>query len=273
MSTIVTREVGGTAVNRLLTNAEIDNNFINLNDGKQEALSKDASNGYSGLTLFKINFRNALNTFTNYFTNATTASRTYTFPDKDITVAGLSDITTYTHPANHPASIITQDATNRFVTDTEKTAWNAKQAAITMGANVATFLGTPSSTNLIAAVADETGSGRLVFNVAPTITGLRETRVALVANEIDLTAGTFFTRTITATTAFTLINIPVTGTLTSFVIELTNGGAATVLWWSAIKWPGGSAPALTAVGRDVLGFYTHDAGATWTGVFFGRDVK
>ncbi|WP_141500977.1 hypothetical protein [Paenibacillus luteus] len=32
----------------------------------------------------------------------------------------------YTHPANHPPSIITQDASNRFVTDTEKATWNAK---------------------------------------------------------------------------------------------------------------------------------------------------
>lgn len=38
--------------------------------------------------------------------------------------------TNYVHPANHPASIITQDASNRFVTDTEKTSWNAKQAAL-----------------------------------------------------------------------------------------------------------------------------------------------
>ena len=32
----------------------------------------------------------------------------------------------YTHPANHPASVITQDATNRFVSDTEKSKWNGK---------------------------------------------------------------------------------------------------------------------------------------------------
>ena len=30
----------------------------------------------------------------------------------------------YAHPANHPASIITQDSSNRFVTDAEKTTWN-----------------------------------------------------------------------------------------------------------------------------------------------------
>lgn len=29
----------------------------------------------------------------------------------------------YTHPANHPPSIITQDTSNRFVTDAEKTTW------------------------------------------------------------------------------------------------------------------------------------------------------
>ena len=32
----------------------------------------------------------------------------------------------YEHPANHPASIITQDATHRFVTDAEKATWNGK---------------------------------------------------------------------------------------------------------------------------------------------------
>ena len=56
--------------------------------------SKDALNGYVGLTLYKINFKNAANTFTNFLTNATTASRTYTFPDKDLTVAGLTDFAT-----------------------------------------------------------------------------------------------------------------------------------------------------------------------------------
>ena len=32
----------------------------------------------------------------------------------------------YTHPSTHAASMITQDATHRFVTDTEKSTWNAK---------------------------------------------------------------------------------------------------------------------------------------------------
>jgi hypothetical protein len=40
-----------------------------------------------------------------------------------------------------------------------------------LGTGVATFLATPSSTNLAAAVTDETGSGALVFGTNPTITG------------------------------------------------------------------------------------------------------
>lgn len=62
-------------------------------DAKEVLASKDATGGYAGLTLFKINFKNAANTITNFFNNSTTAARTYTFPDKDITVAGLVDIT------------------------------------------------------------------------------------------------------------------------------------------------------------------------------------
>ena len=44
-------------------------------------------------------------------------------------------------------------------------------ATQTLGAGVATFLNTPSSANLIAAVTDETGTGNLVFSSSPTFTG------------------------------------------------------------------------------------------------------
>ncbi|GFZ32565.1 hypothetical protein CSC2_30910 [Clostridium zeae] len=48
----------------------------------------------------------------------------------DITTSGkiitINNTYSYTHPANHPPSIITQDASNRFVTDTEKASWNSR---------------------------------------------------------------------------------------------------------------------------------------------------
>ena len=43
----------------------------------------------------------------------------------------------YVHPSNHPATMITQDATHRFVTDTEKNTWNGKAstAVVSTSAN------------------------------------------------------------------------------------------------------------------------------------------
>src|SRR5699024_10107788 len=40
--------------------------------------------------------------------------------------AKLDGLNNYIHPSSHPASMITEDATHRFATDTEKATWNAK---------------------------------------------------------------------------------------------------------------------------------------------------
>lgn len=63
----------------------------------EKVANKDATGGYVGLTLFKINFKNVANTFTSFFTNANTAARTYTFQDKDGTIADLADVTAATN--------------------------------------------------------------------------------------------------------------------------------------------------------------------------------
>ncbi len=55
---------------------------------------KDAADGVPGLTALKLNLKNAAGTFVNWFTSATTAVRTWTMPDKDGTVAVLSDFAT-----------------------------------------------------------------------------------------------------------------------------------------------------------------------------------
>ena len=61
--------------------------------GTELTSHKDASGGYAGLTLFKINFKNALNTVTSFFTNANTTARTYTFQDRDGIIADNTDLT------------------------------------------------------------------------------------------------------------------------------------------------------------------------------------
>ena len=49
--------------------------------------------------------------------------------DKDKLDGIAENANNYIHPTNHPASIVTQDANNRFVTDTLITAWNGKANA------------------------------------------------------------------------------------------------------------------------------------------------
>ena len=56
------------------------------------ALDKDASGGVPGLTGLAINFMNALGTIKSFFTNANTAARTYTFQDRDGTIADDTDL-------------------------------------------------------------------------------------------------------------------------------------------------------------------------------------
>ena len=48
---------------------------------------------------------------------------------------------------------------------------NGGTGITSFGAGIATFLGTPSSANLAAALTDETGTGANVFAVSPTLTG------------------------------------------------------------------------------------------------------
>ena len=65
----------------------------------------------------------------------------YTAAEKSKLAGIAAGANAYTHPANHPANIITQDANNRFVTDAEKAAWNAKQANLVSGTNIKTLNG------------------------------------------------------------------------------------------------------------------------------------
>jgi len=56
-----------------------------------------------------------------------------------------------------------------------------------LAANVATFLATPSSSNLVAALTDETGTGSLVFSASPTFTGTLS--AATVSTSGNVTVG------------------------------------------------------------------------------------
>ena len=102
-----------------------------------------------------------------------------------------------------------------------------------------------------------------------TLTGVKETRVAMSANDIDLSAGNYFTYTLSGAQTLTVSNVASSGSVSAFVLEVTNGGSAGLSYFSGVTWAAATAPTLTAAGVDTLAFFTHDGGTTWRGFVLG----
>lgn len=90
---------------------KIQKQINDLGSTYQALSTKDATGGYVGMTLFKINFKNAANTFTSFFTNSNTAARTYTFQDRNGTIADDTDISGLQSQLNNKVKIVIHDAT------------------------------------------------------------------------------------------------------------------------------------------------------------------
>lgn len=88
-------------------------------------------------------------------------------PSNVETASSASTLTNKT--INGSNNTITNVSLSTGVTGTLPAA-NGGTGITSLGSGVATFLGTPSSANLAAAVTDETGSGALVFATSPTFT-------------------------------------------------------------------------------------------------------
>jgi hypothetical protein len=145
------------------------------------------------------------------------------------------------------------------------------------GTGVATWLGTPTSANLISVVSDETGSGSLVFNTNaaltnPTVTNYVETPFSAnssTAITLALTNGTVQIITLTGNATITM---PTATSGKSFIMFLKQDatGSRTVTW-STVKWAGGTAPTITSTAsrQDILSFFAD--GTNWYGVVVGQN--
>jgi hypothetical protein len=101
---------------------------------------------------------------------------------------------------------------------------NGGTGLTSLGSGVATFLGTPSSANLAAAVSDETGSGALVFASSPTlVTPTLGAATATSLNGVTLTGTSTPALSVTGTAAVSGSNTGDQTTITG------NAGTATIL--------------------------------------------
>jgi hypothetical protein len=164
----------------------------------------------------------------------------------------------------------TYSGTNQFTRTTVLSSSNAN-AAVSFSAGTKGVILTLAAAGFSDFVT-LTGTQTLTNKTITTVAGF-ETKVAIAALNIDLSLGNYFSKTISGASTLTVSNIPASGIAASFILDLTNGGSATITYWSGVKFAGGTAPTLTAAGRDVLGFFTHDGGTTWTGLVLGKDVK
>lgn len=125
-----------------------------------------------------------------------------------------------------------------------------------LGANIATFLATPTSANLAAAVTDETGSGALVFATSP----------ALTTPDIGVATGTSLSVT-SGVTAYSGTAIPAGGT-TGTGFKFSSTGNFGVFF-------GSGAPTLSAaqgslyVRSDGAPYYNNNGTTGWTQIGAG----
>ena len=157
---------------------------------------------------------------------------------------------------------------NKPISSATTTALAGKQATLVSGTNIKTING-----NSILGSGDIATLSLAGGTMTGAITAIRETKVAMDSNNINLATGNLFTKTISGATTLTISNALVSGNVNSFVLELTNAGSATITWFSGVKWAGGTAPTLTTSGKDILGFYSHDGGTTWNILGVNKDVK
>jgi hypothetical protein len=232
---------------------------------------KNASGGVAGLTLFKLNLKNAANTFTNFLTNATTAARTYTFPDKDITVAGLSDITgtnsgTNTGDQIIPETLPASDVSAWAKQATKPTYLASEVGAASLGANTFTDAQILSDKPLTQAMIKDCGYTMLDKGSSGTTT-----------QTFDYTAGSHQKVIATGNHTIALSNFPPTGNLGELLIEYVNAGLY-ALTFPTINWimPSGVTTtslatylaantgrvALQSSGTDFILLWSRDAGTT-----------
>ncbi|ANY67744.1 hypothetical protein BBD42_15675 [Paenibacillus sp. BIHB 4019] len=97
----------------------------------------------------------------------------------------------YTHPSTHPPSIIVQDAGNRFVTDAERTTWNAKASTAVASAAVNGLMSATDKTKLDGIMA---GAAYVAGTYTGDNTALRDIALPFTPSAVLVILSTLFGR-------------------------------------------------------------------------------
>jgi hypothetical protein len=156
-----------------------------------------------------------------------------------------------------------------FQSGTSADTYNANVAAITT-ANIVTANVTGTATVTAVQMADNNLIRPKLLDYAIKGSALGNTGTAAT---INFESANFFSATSTAATTWAFTNPVASGDFGGFVLELNNGGAYTQTWPAAVDWPAGTAPTLTASGKDLLVFVTRDGGTIYHGMAASLDSK
>jgi hypothetical protein len=265
-----------------LVNTIAQGNDTRIVNAEQNA-NKDASGGYVGLTLFKINFKNVLNTFTSFFTNSNTASRTYTFPDVNGTVVTSGDTGSVTSAMILDGTILNEDINASANIATSK----SKQATI------AQTKAQPTDNNTVEEIINKTlGLINTRSSLAPLVIANLPTGgvIGTAAATVDINSVALINQT-TAGQTFTLptptnatlgqtfiVGANSTASITGYGNLIPAGGGGSFLWngstWSAVGSSsgggGGGTSPITTKGDLVVGDATGVQSRLPVGTFDGQ---